>query len=575
MNLKINHLKVKGIIIGIMNFIFLLIASLFSVNALRFNVALHQQNLPELYSRVLDISDPRSTNYGKWMDIEDVLNIISLRQDSIASEWFTSRGFECVSQGESLLCEGSIELFNSVLDMSDDAVSSLNDGRVVLLSNDELTNLGVEFIETEGRLNDIYTRKNPRKNHRKNSISVDPGYVSREVLYRLYNISDNDLTNFKTNLAAIEYQGGSGFSLSDLLQSQVMNDESPRVVNSSHIVGNDGGADTESQLDMQMISMVVNSGDLWFWDADGWLWSFANNFFNTQDIPYIISMSWGWAEDRQCQIMTCSNVTSEQYTNRVNTEYAKLAARGVTITVASGDAGAPGRTSEMCDTTRPVNQVLPGSSPWITSVSATFVVANNQNQTYHTPLCKLNKCATGMDTQPVNFNYVQWTTGGGFGIYATENVTSWQKDAVERYLNSGVKLPSNFSRGGRGYADVTAIGHNCAVYTEGILGVVDGTSCSCPTFAGIVGLLNSFQIARGKSRLGYLNPLLYTMAQNQSSTFNDITSGNNYCTEYNCCPQRTGGGSDFGYIATKGWDPVSGWGTPNVGEILNWLSSNT
>ena len=65
------------------------------------------------------------------------------------------------------------------------------------------------------------------------------------------------------------------------------------------------------------------------------------------------------------------------------------------------------------------------------------------------------------------------------------------------------------------------------------------------------------------------------MAQNQSSTFNDITSGNNYCTEYNCCPARKDNGSDYGYVATKGWDPVSGWGTPNVGEILNWLSSNT
>ena len=93
--------------------------------------------------------------------------------------------------------------------------------------------------------------------------------------------------------------------------------------------------------------------------------------------------------------------------------------------------------------------------------------------------------------------------------------------------------------------------------------------------AGIVGLLNSFQRGRGKSRLGYLNPLLYTMAQNQSSTFNDIISGNNSCTEYNCCPQRPDGGSDYGYLATKGWDPVSGWGTPNVGEIFNWLLSNT
>ena len=56
---------------------------------------------------------------------------------------------------------------------------------------------------------------------------------------------------------------------------------------------------------MQMISMVADSADLWFWDSDGWLWTFANNFFNTRDIPYIISMSWGWSEMDQCNITNC------------------------------------------------------------------------------------------------------------------------------------------------------------------------------------------------------------------------------------------------------------------------------
>ena len=59
-----------------MNFIFLIIASLFSVNALRFNVSLQQQNIPELYNKVLDISDPRSQNYGEWMDIDDVFDLL-------------------------------------------------------------------------------------------------------------------------------------------------------------------------------------------------------------------------------------------------------------------------------------------------------------------------------------------------------------------------------------------------------------------------------------------------------------------------------------------------------------------
>ena len=52
-------------------------------------------------------------------------------------------------------------------------------------------------------------------------------------------------------------------------------------------------------------------------------------------------MSWGWAEDRQCDIIDCQNITSQQYVNRVNNEYLKITLRGVTIVV-DGDAGAPG-----------------------------------------------------------------------------------------------------------------------------------------------------------------------------------------------------------------------------------------
>ena len=61
-------------------------------------------------------------------------------------------------------------------------------------------------------------------------------------------------------------------------------------------------------------------------------------------------------------------MTSEQYVQRSNTEFLKIAARGVSIIVASGDAGSPGRTGEGCQ--NGINAVFPGSSPWVTSVGA-------------------------------------------------------------------------------------------------------------------------------------------------------------------------------------------------------------
>ena len=58
----------------------------------------------------------------------------------------------------------------------------------------------------------------------------------------------------------------------------------------------------------------------------------------------------------------------------------------------------------------------------------------------------------------------------------------------------------------------------------------------------------------GKSSLGYLNQLIYKTAGPQGA-FNDVTEGSN-----------PGCGTE-GFPAAKGWDPVTGWGTPDFGKL--------
>ena len=69
-----------------------------------------------------------------------------------------------------------------------------------------------------------------------------------------------------------------------------------------------------------------------------------------------------------------------------------------------------------------------------------------------------------------------------------------------------------------------------------------GTSCSSPTFGGIIGLINDARLSQGKSPVGFLNPLIYEHPE----VFTDITAGNN-----------PGCGTQ-GFQASKGWDPVTG-----------------
>lgn len=69
--------------------------------------------------------------------------------------------------------------------------------------------------------------------------------------------------------------------------------------------------------------------------------------------------------------------------------------------------------------------------------------------------------------------------------------------------------------------------------------------------------LNEERMAIGKGPVGFLNPVLYE----NPWVLNDITNGSN-----------PGCGTD-GFYAVKGWDPVTGLGTPNYPKMLQLFLS--
>lgn len=527
-----------------------------SPDNINFNIILPvSKKFYHLEEKLLDISNPKSNNYRNYLSIDYIKHFSSpsekIRKPVI--DWINNNSLDCLDFGDSFKCKSTIKKAAMVW--------NLKSGMVKIPS---FLNNKIMFVEGLN-IKHLFKKQIKSINKKYSSIQPDSGYVGLEVLRRLYQIPE---VTVEGSIASIEYQGDSGFSQSDLDTNNQLNGLKSNKVN--NIVGTDTMADTETELDLQMESIVANGAEVWFWDDDGWLLSFASNFFNTKKVPSVISMSWGWAEDQQCQITTCNNLTSKEYVNRVNQEYVKIGLRGISILVASGDAGAPGRTAESCDESRAVNPVMPGSSPWVTSVSASFISdSKTKMNQWNTSLCKKFGCASGKLEIPTNFNWTGWTTGGGFSIYNSRPY--WQTEVVSKYLSSHIPLPENFNSKGRGYPDVTAIGHNCPVIQGNQISPVDGTSCSSPVFAGMVAILNHYESKKGKPNLGFLNPLLYQMYKESASIFNDITIGNNYCTEYNCCQSRSDGGSDFGYLSTKGWDPVTGLGSPNIKEMLNYL----
>jgi hypothetical protein len=178
---------------------------------------------------------------------------------------------------------------------------------------------------------------------------------------------------------------------------------------------------------------------------------------------------------------------------------AKLGARGTSMLHASGDGGVEGtqRGVEPCVHGR-FHPTWPASSPWVTTVGAT-------------------------DT-----SYAKAASFSSGGFSDVHPAPAWQAAAIAAYkaaAAAGGTLPpaAVWNATGRAFPDVSAVGEGFRIVVNGQTESVAGTSCSTPTFAGVVALLNDARVAAGKKPLGWLNPLLYKNA----GVFTDIAAGNN------------------------------------------------
>jgi len=326
-------------------------------------------------------------------------------------------------------------------------------------------------------------------------------------------------------------------------------------------------------LDIEYILGVGHNAESWFWiEKTGiWLYGFAIHFFATPGVPLVASISYGWNEEAQCLNGIGSEecqqlgVDSKGYVARVNTEFQKIGLRGVSLLSASGDSGANGRTDPYCNEDH-LNPPFPGASPFITTVGGTMITdaSGESNLSNPPPGCNNLHCASGGDEVAVSYQQARYASGGGFSLVAPQ--PTYQTDAVSKYLNSGVKLPpaSYYNAQGRGFPDVAALGSAILIY-QNVIEKVGGTSASCPIFAGIVALLNDYVNTKTGKPLGFLNPLLYKMAAERPTAFHDIILGDNICTEGGC------NANCKGFVATAGWDPVTGLGSPVYPEMLAYV----
>eukprot|EP01132_Coremiostelium_polycephalum_P003187 gene3187-3991_t len=550
---------------------------------INFRVALTKKNLDILEATFFDVSNPQSPNYGKYWTIDQI-------QDLVAPDFeISNRVVQFLEQNGCFNVENHRDMIKASAKSSDvERIFSVQmhyyqhnqkKNQQIIRSN-EFYMIPYEIrqhVDLISGISELPHKKTGPKLRtftvQENAPNVDPGIVIPQTIQDLYGIPPNYPNNNQTSLCLAEFQDDASYNKKDLQTFATKTSTTPISVDK--IVGpyNPSNPDPESTLDVQYGGSTAQTASIWFWTVDGWMFEFATDLFKAKEAPYVVSMSWGWPEPLQCQvgIKSCPNgETSEQYVNTVNTLYQQIGLRGITLLAASGDQGAPGDINPGCTSkTFPLSTIFPGASPYVTSVGATMLSyptnEDNVDDSSNPPVCTTHKCATSTTELVCSYPAALITTGGGFSNYSP--MPSYQESVVNAYLKSGVKLPPSdyFNSSNRGFPDISALGHNYYIFIGGSGIIGDGTSCSSPVIGGMVAMLNSYRFNNNKSPLGFINPLLYQAAASNPAIYNDITTGNNYCTE-SCCSKN-------GYEATKGWDPVTGLGTPNFKLLLAYVQS--
>jgi subtilase family serine protease len=214
----------------------------------------------------------------------------------------------------------------------------------------------------------------------------------------------------------------------------------------------------------------------------------------------------------------------------LNTALEQASEQHVTVVASSGDTGA------ISDQGPPVQVSLPASDPLVLAVGGTTLDARSPTGTY------LGETAWNSDAD---------ASGGGYSSLFPR--PSYQ-DGIARICAT------------RGVPDVAANADSSTamamVFSGNVLMPAQGTSAATPLWAGVIALADQ----EAGQHLGFVNPAIYAIARSSAyhQAFHDVVTGDNSVL----WPT----GIFVGYTAGPGWDPVTGWGSPDAQYLVPLLA---
>ena len=286
-----------------------------------------------------------------------------------------------------------------------------------------------------------------------------------------------------------------------------------------------GSAVAESDLDLEVAHEIAPDAQLIDYNAPDATSSGADTFGAMLDQIVadgradVVTDSWG----------SCEITTPRSDIQRDEQAIEAAAARGMSIFAASGDAGAYTCQQDSAGDHR-LSVSWPTSSPFVIGVGGT----------------SLSVMPNGAYQGETAWDDTLEQAGGGGGLSAYFARPSWQ---------AGPGIADQFSDGKRQVPDVSADADPWSGWATdhgGNFAVAGGTSAATPFWAAATALIAQYAKQHGVGRLGFIDPMLYTIAARPQRVpgFHDVTIGTN---RY--------------YPATTGWDFATGLGSPDVSNL--------
>ena len=506
--------------------------------------------------------DPNSTNYHKWLTPEQYAARFGISDDAAnrVTSWLSSQGFTNISMARG---RGSVSFTGNVRAVERAFATEIHhysvNGEMHYANASEPSvpaDIGAYVLAIRG-MTDFRMKPHTRVKARYTSGASGSIYVGPDDLATIYDVKpllNSGITGAKQTIAVV---GQTNIDLNDIRTFRTYfnlppSDPIVTLVPTSRDPGVVSDDETEADLDIELAGAMARNATINFvYSTDV---EVSVNYAINQNLAPVVSMSYGLCETASGS----ADLTSLQALARQGN------AQGITWIAASGDSGAADcyQSGVRGNANGTLAVDAPASIPEVTGVGGTefnegsgayWAASNDRNQSsalsYVPEVVWNDSVADGVPS----------SSGGGVSTFFTTK-PAWQV---------GTGVPNDGARDVPDLSLPSSADHDpILIYSAGSFGLVGGTSCAAPAFAGMTALLNQYVVANGfqsSPGLGNMNPRLYAVAST-GGVFHDITTGSNMVD--GCSGVRGCSVGPVGYNAGVGYDQASGLGSVDIFNLV-------